>query len=79
MNFVGVIGCSIFGYRLDISLKSILSLSGKTEEDISPITLELLRSITNCWNEDPKLTLSGRILLRVISRILIYTISLDPF
>ena len=50
---------------MDISLQSILIAANKKEEDIPPTTLELLRTITICWNEDPKLTLSGRILLRV--------------
>ena len=65
LNLVGVIGYRLFGFRYDISLERILKDVGQEEENLPPATLELLRSISSCWNNDTKLTLSGRILLRV--------------
>mmetsp|Transcript_38223 Transcript_38223/g.65569 ORF Transcript_38223/g.65569 Transcript_38223/m.65569 type:complete len:436 (+) Transcript_38223:52-1359(+) len=64
LNHLGIVLWNVFGYRKDISWECILRESGRNENDLPPATLKLFKCLSNSWNEDPLLTLSGRILLK---------------
>ena len=69
LNTLGWVLYRVTGWRgPDLLLSSLLASSSFTPEEIEqilpPATYQLFDTLSRCWNEDPRLALSGRYLLR---------------